>query len=191
MRIMAIAGIMVAAMTGTITAHARTLDTRLDPKVVVCMGMGAGLARTMVVKAMTSEMFEKIGVIIIWHGAPCPADGIRITLKLDTPSALKPEALAFAILDRGMHIVVFYDRVLTLSEDSTVSVLLAHVLTHEITHVLQGVARHSDTGLMKARWSAKDIKSMAGRYMEFSEQDVVLIYRGLASRSNTLTPATH
>ena len=40
--------------------------------------------------------------------------------------------------------------------------LLGHVLAHEIGHVLQGVARHSATGVMKGRWSLHETSHMWG-----------------------------
>ena len=39
--------------------------------------------------------------------------------------------------------------------------LLAHVLVHEITHVLEGVDRHTGQGVMKARWTEDDLALMA------------------------------
>src|SRR5262249_9037943 len=49
--------------------------------------------------------------------------------------------------------------------------LLAHVLAHEIGHVLQRNNAHSESGVMKAHWTADDLGSMARRPLEFSEVD--------------------
>lgn len=61
-------------------------------------------------------------------------------------------------------------------------VLLAHVLAHEITHILEGIARHSQQGLMKAKWDNKDYVRMRERSLKFTPEDVNLIYEGLLAR---------
>ena len=63
-----------------------------------------------------------------------------------------------------------------------VPALLGHVLAHEITHVLQGINRHSDGGVMKAEWDAADFEQMRSRTLPFTETDVILIERGLIAR---------
>jgi len=60
--------------------------------------------------------------------------------------------------------------------------LLAHVLVHEITHILEGVARHSETGIMKANWTLRDYYDMQTKTLQFASEDVELIHRGLAQR---------
>jgi hypothetical protein len=62
------------------------------------------------------------------------------------------------------------------------SALLAHVLAHEITHVLQGGDRHSETGIMQAHWTAKEIGRMASNPLSFTPEDIELINKGLAMR---------
>lgn len=46
--------------------------------------------------------------------------------------------------------------------------LLGHVLAHELGHVLQGVARHSEEGVLKERWSAAEIQVMPTRQLRFT-----------------------
>jgi len=61
-------------------------------------------------------------------------------------------------------------------------VLLGHVLAHEIGHILQGTDRHSETGLMKARWDSREIMAMDWKPLSFTADDVVLIRIGMATR---------
>jgi hypothetical protein len=56
---------------------------------------------------------------------------------------------------------------------------VAHVLVHEITHVIEGVTRHSASGIMKARWDTRDYFDMRRRPHAFAQEDVSLIYDGL------------
>jgi hypothetical protein len=191
MKIVAMAAMTVAVMTGAMATNARAFDVKVDQKVAVCMAPGAGLTRTVMAEAITSRMFKKIGLIIKWHATHCPSQGIQITLQFDTPTTQKPGALGYAVLNEGTRIVVFYDRILALYNDRSLPLVLAHVLTHEITHVLEGISRHSDSGLMKAFWSREDINGMGIRPMEFSDEDITLIYNGLAYPSNMLTAAAH
>jgi hypothetical protein len=60
--------------------------------------------------------------------------------------------------------------------------LLAHVLAHEITHVLERTDRHSADGVMKAHWNLLDFTKMVWRPLPFAVEDVELIHRGIASR---------
>jgi len=64
-----------------------------------------------------------------------------------------------------------------------VSTLLAHVMTHEITHLLQEVAWHSATGVMKAHWNLRDYSEMAWRPLPFTQEDIDLIRCGLRRRA--------
>jgi hypothetical protein len=63
--------------------------------------------------------------------------------------------------------------------------LLAHVMVHEITHILERADRHSAEGLMKASWTPDDLVKMAYKPFSFDPVDVVLIREGLANRANT------
>jgi hypothetical protein len=64
--------------------------------------------------------------------------------------------------------------------------LLAHVLVHEITHLLEGIDRHSESGVMKAHWSSDDTLEMAWKPLAFTEEDKYLIHRGLKLRAAEL-----
>ena len=59
--------------------------------------------------------------------------------------------LGYAMPYQGRHIIIFFDRIETMQD--ALSTVLGHVMVHEITHVIQGVSRHSDTGLMKPHWT--------------------------------------
>ena len=101
-------------------------------------------------------------------------------LSDSSPSMPNSEALAIAPPYEG-SIVVFLDRVRELIRHRGPSVM-AHVLVHEITHVLEGINRHSATGIMKARWNSNDYGEMRHKPLPFAEEDVGLIYYGLKVR---------
>ena len=52
-------------------------------------------------------------------------------------------------------------------------------MAHEITHVLQGISRHSETGLRRARWSPEDYRQLPSKPLLLTPYDVKLIRMGV------------
>ena len=133
-----------------------------------------------------NKMFATIGIRLDWRSGEPPRTSstrpIGIELATDTPANLLPGALGYAMPYEGVHIRVFYDRIQ--SEVVPRTGLLAHVLVHEITHILQGIYRHSDSGVMKEVWTYRDHLQMRTEPLPFTPQDVELIQLGLASRAS-------
>ena len=140
-------------------------------------------------EGLADGMFASAGVRIEWHGHSqegrrLPGGALSIGLASKTPAQLLPGALAFARVYEGVHIDVFCDRLDRLAPGSKLAIpLLAHVLVHEITHILEGVDRHSDGGVMKACWTAADYAVMASSPLPFAPEDILLIQQGLAARA--------
>ena len=179
--------IMMAALAGR-GAQAGEMEQSPQQKVTVCMQMEAEMELHLA-QAIATKVFAEIGVRLDWRGdqRSCESGAILISLAGGTRKNLHPGALAFAS-PREVHIQVFYDRVRKGFEARRMPYVLAHVLAHEITHILQGVGRHSDSGVMKAEWDEKDFNRMAWRRLPFTEEDVRLIHLGLAARTSR-TPA--
>jgi len=137
-------------------------------------------------KELASSMFAGIGVTIDWRtgepSASSPQQAIAIGLAKNTPKDEKPGALAYAMPREGVHIVVFWDR---MEFGLIPTELLAHVMVHEITHILEGVSRHSDSGIMRAQWTEHDHKMMRMHPLSFAAEDVELIHLGMAARNST------
>jgi len=51
-------------------------------------------------------------------------------------------------------------------------------MAHEIVHILDQLDRHSDSGLMKARWTYRDFLSMAQTRLALAPEDVERIRDG-------------
>ena len=127
---------------------------------------------------MVSTMFASIGVTIDWRWKEfCPngVGAIQVRLSHDSHSVRDLNALAIALPYEG-SVVVFLDRVQALDR-SGLPPVMAHVLVHEITHVLQRIDRHSATGIMKARWDDRDYVEMRLKPLPFAQQDVDLDLR--------------
>jgi hypothetical protein len=135
-------------------------------------------------QALAGRMFAAIGISLEWaKGKPADESSqptIIIEVVTGTPENFKPGSLAYALPYEGSHITVFVDRI---EEMRWASYVLAHVMVHEITHVLQGISRHSARGVMKERWISGDFSEMRYRPLPFTPLDIELIYSGLARRA--------
>ena len=166
---------------GTVAGESKTLLT-----VYVLEESVAPSLVNIAARAQAGKMFADIGICIQWRsGRPhalLPLNFVIVEMGEQTPKDLYPGALAYAMPYDRIHIKVFYDRVRATVYSPTVPALLAHVLVHEIAHVLQGFSRHSDEGIMKAHWDANDYHLMQSKPLIFTEKDIDFIRLGLAAR---------
>ncbi len=139
---------------------------------------------------IAARMFAAIGVRIDWHhGQPQAGQAQReqavVVRFLDAPSAqVTPNALAAAFPYEGSVVTVFYSRMKWAEQlPMRAPSLFGHVLAHEIAHNLQGLDRHSATGLMKARWTEADFNSMRAKPLSFEPEDIIWINGGLDARA--------
>jgi hypothetical protein len=158
-----------------------------DRRVTACIeGLDArSTSAVLMGRALASRMFAEIGVTIEWRRGfrDCPAQGILISLSSNTPEKLKRGALAYALPFEGRHIRVFIDRIRQSHPAPRVPQVIGHVLVHEITHILEGYPRHSQTGVMKARWTAEDFSLMAMKPLVFEAHDIDEIHHGMVWRA--------
>jgi len=154
-----------------------------------------------------TRMFSQIGVNVQWanrrHVRNCQADGTSCTAgrpveigvrmdKVKKPSTSR-EAYASAspyAVD-GARIIVYYAELheAMRCQPRSEPIVLAHILVHEIAHVLQGVARHSDTGVMQAHWNLGDFATMKQGPLDFSQEDAELVHLGLQKARSAAFPA--
>jgi hypothetical protein len=132
-----------------------------------------------------SRLFGAAGVELEWHtlkSCPNTEAAIHIVFSDLTSPTDRPGALAYAYPFQTGRVVVFYDRVEASIPRSGLSRLLAYVMAHEIGHVLQGLSRHSETGVMKGVWNGHDRAQIQLNTLDFSLEDVDLIHLGIAAR---------
>ena len=168
-----------ALFSGAVQAEQRVTVYVQDGAIVP----GQTLARA---EGLAGEMLAQAGVRINWRVGHPNGDAITVGMS-NVPSAYHPGALAFALPYEGVHITVFYDRIHKGFAPDLAPTLLAHVLVHEITHVLQGIDRHSETGVMKAQWTTADYVQMHAKPLPFTDWDIELIQEGIASRGVRLS----
>jgi len=144
-------------------------------------------------QSRAAEIFSSAQVGVEWRkGAPKPSvlrgvleDQRPIVVRIisDISRSEHPGALAFAQAYEGVHITILYERARVCAPDRP-EVILAYVLVHEITHMLQGISRHSRTGIMKANWSWADHYAMLRGGFLLCAEDIELIHVGLAWRAS-------
>jgi hypothetical protein len=179
----------MAAITTLLPICAQAQE-RAQERVTVCLQQDPVVHGRVLLGAedVASKLFAEAGVRIKWcYGHPSQ-DAISIEFSERTPSDYRPGSVAFSLPYEGVHITVFYDRISKTTLADLVPTVLGHVLAHEITHVLQRIDRHSETGVMKAHWTNGDLNKMVSKRLSFTAEDIELIQRGLAARA-LLTPA--
>ena len=184
---MLITGILAAGMT----AHAH------DPKPadVTVYVNGTDLPPLPVdvrARDTVARLYARIGIHLARRNdAPrrSTASGSPVTVQVrfirEEPDGASREVLARAwpFREEGIAIHLMYSRIRWVAAGSgREAPILAHVLAHEIGHVLQGTNWHAPTGVMKAHWSAQDYDAMGWEPLEFTSLDVELIKDGLSLR---------
>jgi hypothetical protein len=173
-----------------VTAAAPSDQPVVEVYLPVMRGPGLDLA-LLRAREIVTKRYVEIGVRIVWlNSSPTggcdvrPLHGsINVTLGTSDPKLRHTSALAYAnpYLTGGACVTLLYDRLqddVRLNPVST-GFVLGYTLSHEIGHVLQGVARHSETGVMKSRWSPNEIRDMPTRPLHFEDGDRALIRDGL------------
>ena len=176
---------MAAWLVGT-AAHGGQPQLRL-PVYLVDRANDGYMDCTMA-ETLASRMFAGIGVSLEWaKGMPAWESSrppIIIEAVTRTPPNFMPDSLAYTGPNADSPITVFLDRI---EQMRTPSNVLAHVMVHEITHVLQGISRHSAAGVMKDVWTVGDFGLMRIRPLSFTPTDIDLIHAGLAARQEART----
>ena len=145
-------------------------------------------------EAMATAMFREVGVQIRWRRGGLHASAaedacvapLGVVLDADaTQAQVSPDAYAYAtpFADFGTCIHVFLNRIAEGRDREFEVILLAHVLAHEITHVLERTCRHSADGVMKAHWDLPDYERMKSHSLYFATEDVASIHLGIARRA--------
>jgi hypothetical protein len=174
-----------------IPAAQRLTSKTTGQKITVYLQNEASVPSPILSRARTlaSRMLAGVGVQIDWRaGQRADSELLReraiaVRLTLDSPGELKTTVGAFATPSEGVHITVLYQHLAwSLAKPGLAPALLAHVLVHEIAHLLEGIARHSESGIMKANWTSGDYYDMQTKTLPFASEDIELIHLGLAQR---------
>jgi hypothetical protein len=132
-------------------------------------------------RVLASKILAGAGLTIDWRSRHTRSAGnsIHINFQDQTPANQFPGALAKSFPFGGTHIVVFYDRIKMEFPEGARGIVLAHVLAHEIIHVVTGSNWHSESGVMKAYWTREDYIMMIYRPLSFTAPELSLISEGI------------
>ena len=138
-------------------------------------------------KVTAAAILKNAGVELKWskreNSVECAKWLIKIVFSERTPDSMFPGAMGYALpyAAGSARVTIFLDRLrpVFIRTPHWRGSVLGHVIAHELTHVLQGIARHSDSGLMKLRWSEDDIQQMGIKPLGFTPVDLILIRKGI------------
>ena len=139
-------------------------------------------------KDRAAKMLATAGVPVEWRsGRPSPDQlrregAISIHVISRSPETVSPGALAFALPFERTQITLMYDRLVTMAEPVLRPALLAHVMVHEIAHILEGVDSHADRGIMRAHWTKWDLACMMLKPLPFTDHDIEMMQDGFTGR---------
>ena len=154
----------------------------------------------------TARIFTSAGLRMIWLSCPARAgrsgnsarclaedSGLLVLRIVSRPAGgfVDQDALGFAVATRenATYATVFRDRVLAALDPAgpcTESVLLGHVIAHEIGHLLLGTTAHARAGLMAGRWHAADLNHAASGWLQFSPSEAARMSAEATRRASDL-----
>jgi hypothetical protein len=172
-------------------AHATAYGSETRQKPAVCLQVDVPDQHLIsrLAQGLATRIFADIGIPLDWRRCGPASESsqrlIVVQLVAGKNEGLTSGVLGYAVPYRR-HVIISFDRIEGMQDAWTV---LGHVMVHEITHVIQGVSRHSDTGLMKPHWSGDDLLKMRHKALSFTQEDLILLYSALAMRpEGTDTP---
>ena len=103
-------------------------------------------------------------------------------------SKMKEETLGFAMVPAGgeqgdrAYISIHLARNAAREYVTSTEMILGLAAAHEIGHLLMGSGEHSRSGVMRARWDAKDVILAAKADLRFTDDQVKKIHAGAVAR---------
>ena len=139
-----------------------------------------------------TKLLAGTGVTVEWADGERPNDpeqsfcGERLMVAFDAkaPERFAGQAMAYANVSAGSGTAIhmFMNRIANFDAPTHMPEFLGGLLAHEITHMLQGVSRHSSVGVMKAQWTERDRNELASGRLPFASEDVKLIQSRFSER---------
>jgi hypothetical protein len=190
---------IICALAGDAGTEKRPMSTWYSVDVHVKTKVAIQAALVWDSEEIATTIFAKMRVQLSWrtgrqnqgqgrvvacadHSSICD---ITVEIVAQAPPTVSGAALATAkpYAVSGVRICIFFDRVAPLLQGHHAprATILGYVLAHEIAHVLQGDVRHTETGIMRPRWTENDFNQMSNGVLTFAPGDVELIRRRLGN----------
>jgi hypothetical protein len=129
------------------------------------------------------DIFARAGIAIVWHDeAPDAPAAYRFAVKI-VPNALshlnaKPHVMGAALRDThgaiGTIVYAFFGRIHDFARVKRVSggTMLAHVIAHEVGHLLLPKGSHSERGLMRGTWDRAQVENAVRGELTFTPEEI-------------------
>lgn len=154
-------------------------------------------------EAVSSRIFGQAGLEVHWVNCPLPkallAGGSDVCAQSDFPGylqmrilgrprSLTPATFGISYLSEngiGCYSEVFFEPVTELHRrfDHSEAIVLGHVMTHEIAHLLLGTNSHSSLGIMSAHWQPEELARASKGRLLFTQAQSELMKSRLGAAS--------
>jgi hypothetical protein len=126
------------------------------------------------------SIFTRAGIEIVWHDeAPTAPADYRFAVKIVPHSfgylAEKPHVMGVALREtRGTLVYAFFGRVSNFARAQRIpsGTMLAHVIAHEVGHLLLPKGWHSERGLMRGSWDRAQVENAARGALTFTPEEI-------------------
>lgn len=150
---------------------------------------GVGAALVAGAEKAAGRIFGLAGLRVEWVNCGRPGESemeVRRCAQAEYPTHLQLRILArprnvtattfgISYVDadgRGCYSEIFAEQAEDLEADAGLrSVILGHVMAHELAHLLLGTNSHALAGIMRARWQAADFRSVGKEELLFSAKE--------------------
>lgn len=161
-----------------------------SPTVAISVFNDAGISSMILTQAeeIASRVFEESRIHVEWvncspveetlgHELACPMaafpDHLHVHIVRRSRN-MKASVLGVSFLSpegSGCQADVFYEGIERMYRESLVhtTVILGHVMAHEIGHLLLGINSHSTRGIMRAHWGMEDLTRAEACTLLFAE----------------------
>ena len=139
-----------------------------------------------------SRIYQGHGIRLVWTDPDTERGDYRFTVKI-IPRTLTGKGVdgrAMGVAPgtretRGTLAYAFYDRIkeVTITIGADASLILGHVIAHEIGHLLLPYNSHAKTGLMRGGWDTQQAMRAATGALTFTPKEAALILERLQNLS--------
>jgi hypothetical protein len=188
--------VIAGTVAGTLLSHSLAAAPRATvPQVSVRTYNKLGIAPGELATALATARAILGGAAIDLEWRECgPCDDppgpreLIVRIVAASPQA-EPESLGYSLVDvrqrSGSLATIFASRIESMAALARVDpgVLLGRTIAHELAHLLIGTTEHSTRGLMRARWTTRELERDRPRDWVLSRAEGAHMRRGLVARA--------
>jgi hypothetical protein len=160
-----------------------------------------GIHRLAAAEKVAAGIFKHAGIRTRWLSCPLsceepwgPADfAFRINYRAEARKNGVPDAVGYAFpFGEWSYASISYELIQELAKAfsgrPSLAEILGHVMAHEIGHLVLRSERHSQVGIMRAKWNVQDWENAAQGHLNFTPQDADSLRNEVLKRANVKVP---